>query len=117
MSKQSVTQLNGPYNVVIQKRMKQMGFQKIEDFANYADIGATTVYNLVLGRQTSSGNWMKPSIDVLFKLEKALEIPASELLEMLRETNQEVSINFNQFIGIHPSETKGIDFQREFRVE
>lgn len=77
------TQLNGPFNDLIDSRMNQLGMKKIEEFAEYTKIGATTLYNLVLGRQTAAGQWMKPSVDTIFALSEALKVPAHELLYRL----------------------------------
>jgi repressor LexA len=75
--------LNGPFNDLISAHMKRHNLDTLEDFANVANVGRSTVYDLVRGRLTPQGNWVKPSIDVLVKLAQTLEMPAHELLYRL----------------------------------
>ena len=60
--------------------MEELGFARLEEFADYYGIGRTTVYSLVIGRTTAKGTTVKPSIDTLVKLADALNVPAHILL-------------------------------------
>lgn len=71
--------LRGPFNEDIRKVMVERGWTKLEQFADHFGIGRTTVYSLVLGRQTSQGEWVKPSLDTIIKLSIALNRPVDEL--------------------------------------
>lgn len=73
----------GVFNKLIAARMRKLGHQTLKEFAKYAGIGSTTLYNLVLGRVTESGVIVKPSIDTLVQLARALEEPVDKLLFML----------------------------------
>lgn len=75
--------LKGPFNDDIRAKMDEWGWTKLEQFADHYRIGRTTVYALVLGRQSSAGEWVKPSLDTLIRLAIALEKPVEELLERL----------------------------------
>lgn len=75
--------LRGPFNEDIRKVMVERGWTKLEQFADHFGIGRTTVYSLVLGRQTSQGEWVKPSLDTIIKLSIALNRPVDELLSRL----------------------------------
>lgn len=73
-------QSGGPFNTRIERRMKQLGMTKLEQFAEYSGIGATTVYGLVQGRVSRHGKLVKPSLDTLALLADALEVPLHELV-------------------------------------
>lgn len=73
----------GPFNKEIAARMRDLGMTRLEEFAEYAGIGPTTVYNLVLGRVSSHGGFAKPSVDTLVKLARALETPLHKLVYQL----------------------------------
>lgn len=75
--------LKGPFNDDILARMDEQGWTKLEQFADHYRIGRTTVYALVLGRQSSGGEWIKPSLDTLIRLAIALDKPVEELVERL----------------------------------
>jgi repressor LexA len=78
--RKSLEDFNGPFNRRIAARMRELGMRKLEEFADYSGIGATTVYGLVQGRVSQYGNWIKPSIDTLVKLSEALDVPLHELV-------------------------------------
>jgi repressor LexA len=83
MPKPKRNNLNGPFNAEIQAVMDARGWKKLEEFADHFGIGRTTTYNLVQGRQTSGGDWIKPSLDTVLRLAMALQTPVDELLERL----------------------------------
>lgn len=79
-SEKATNPQTGPFYIRIKTRMNQLGMKKLEEFAEYSNIGATTVYNLVLGRVSSHGGYVKPSVDTLVKLAEALDVPLYTLL-------------------------------------
>jgi repressor LexA len=70
----------GPFSERISRRMVQLGMTKLEQFARFSGIGATTVYGLVQGRVSRHGKYVKPSLETLAKLADALEVPLHELV-------------------------------------
>ncbi|MEX2540762.1 MAG: LexA family transcriptional regulator [Trueperaceae bacterium] len=60
--------------------MEQLGMVRLEQFAEFSGIGATTVYGLVQGRMSRHGKFVKPSIETLARLAEALEVPLHELV-------------------------------------
>lgn len=83
MAKPKRYDLKGPFNDEIQAKIRQMGWTKPEQFADHYGIGRTTVYSLILGRQTSEGQWIKPSLDTIIRLSLALNTPIDELVQKL----------------------------------
>jgi repressor LexA len=75
--------LNGPFNKLIVKRMQQLKIDKVDEFAKYAKISRTVMHGLIQGRLSDNGTWVKPSVDTLFQLAKALNYPAHDLLYRL----------------------------------
>jgi repressor LexA len=75
--------LNGPFNPLIIKRMRELNIATVEDFARFAKIPRTTVNGLLRGRISPNGTWIKPSIDTLIALARALNRPTHELLYLL----------------------------------
>jgi repressor LexA len=73
----------GPFSDLIRAKMEQLGMKKPEEFAAYAGIARSVVYSLMAGRQSASGNWVKPSLETLVSLSKALDLPLVDLLERL----------------------------------
>lgn len=77
-----IEELEGPFNKLIAERMRELGFERLEQFAEYAHIGEATLYSLVLGRRTMSGARTRPRLDTLVALSHALNRPLGELAEM-----------------------------------
>lgn len=73
----------GVFNDLIAAKMKELGHEKLDDFARYSGIPYSTLYNLVVGRLTPMGNPVKPSLDTLVLLAKALDEPLHRLVYML----------------------------------
>ena len=73
---------NHPIVGLIKDAVQRGGFRSIGAFAERAGIARATVYNLVADRAP-----LQPSLETLFKLESALEIPASHLIELFRPTD------------------------------
>lgn len=72
--------------------MKARNHQTLEDFAAFANIPATTVRNMVLGRQNASGEWIRPELGTLVRLARALDVPLAVVLERLfADTGESVS--------------------------
>lgn len=57
--------------------------RRLEEFAEYAGVGATTLYNLTHGRRSPRGTWVRPSLSTLTKLSSALGMPLSALVNDL----------------------------------
>ncbi|WP_172960085.1 S24 family peptidase [Thermus scotoductus] len=90
-----------------------MGFRKLEEFADYYNIGRTTVYSLVIGRKIGD-KYIKPSLDTLTKLSLALEIPVEQLIERLYPegsflTKKEVGVPIIGYVGGGPSQLEEIE--------
>lgn len=105
--------LEGPFAKEIIKKMKEMGFRKLEEFADYYNIGRTTVYSLVIGRKIGD-KYIKPSLDTLTKLSLALEIPVEQLIERLYPegsflTKKEVGVPIIGYVGGGPSQLEEIE--------
>lgn len=79
----SRAELAGPFNDLIFKKMREMGVESLEEFSRRIGVSRGTLYYLVRGRQTKAGTWVKPSVDTLVALAKALGVPTHELLYRL----------------------------------
>lgn len=77
------SQLRGPINGLITDRMRALGLRNVREFADYAGISRTSIHELLRGRSTINGVWMKPSLDTLTRLAKALDRPTHELLYLI----------------------------------
>jgi repressor LexA len=73
-------EFSGPFRDRILRRMEQLGMARLEQFAEFSGIGATTVYGLVQGRVSRHGKYVKPSLETLARLADALEVPLHELV-------------------------------------
>lgn len=111
--------LKGPFNDDILARMDEQGWTKLEQFADHYRIGRTTVYALVLGRQSSGGEWIKPSLDTLIRLAIALDKPVEELVERLypdldlpksaAAPSRMAEVSVLGFVGAGPGQLEGIE--------
>jgi repressor LexA len=104
--------LEGPFAKEILAKMREKGFRKLEEFADYYDIGRTTVYSLVIGRKIGD-KYIKPSLDTLTKLSLALEIPVENLIERLYPegsflTRKEVGVPILGYVGGGPPQLEEI---------
>ncbi|RYM38918.1 LexA family transcriptional regulator [Meiothermus sp. PNK-Is4] len=72
--------LEGPFNDWIAERMDELGIQSVEEFARYAKIGRATMHNVIRGRVSPKGTWVKPSIETLELLAIALNRPIQDLI-------------------------------------
>ncbi len=82
-AKEDIRSLRGPFNALIVRAMRRDGIKEITKWADYWGIGRTTLYALLRGREAKSGKWMKPSIDTLVLLSKALGKPLHELVYII----------------------------------
>lgn len=73
----------GPLNTYFAAYMRQNGLTKLEELAQRAGVGATTLYDLALGKKTASGTMIRPSLETLKRLAVTLSVPAHELLYVL----------------------------------
>lgn len=78
-----LARLRGPLNNLIAARMQALGLPTVKQFADYAEVGRTSIYELVRGRTTTNRAWTNPSIDTLIKLAVALDVPTHELLYLI----------------------------------
>jgi transcriptional regulator with XRE-family HTH domain len=107
---------NGVFNDLIEVKMETLGIQSLEDFARYADVERSTMFDLMAGRKTQTGGFVKPTVDDLFKLEVALGVSASVLLERLRDNNEATkAIDYADFVGSHPLGIGAMAFVNELR--
>ena len=99
--------LEGPFAEEILAAMKRLGMKRLEEFADAFGLGRTTVYNLVLGRKIGD-KWVKPSLDTVVRLSRALEIPVDVLIAKLYEgeewTPQAARIPLLGYVGGGPSQ-------------
>jgi len=94
--------LEGPFNDLIAKKMRQLGIANLEEFSEIAGIGQTTLYNLVLGRVSESGRQVKPSIDTLARLSNILEVPLGDLVyRVAPEAFPPTSLAGGQALEVH----------------
>lgn len=80
-SNSDASQMRGPLNGLIAKRMKQLGMATVKEFADRFGIGRSTIYDLVRGR--SDGSISNPSLETISRLADALELPAHEILYLV----------------------------------
>ncbi|MFD3006292.1 helix-turn-helix domain-containing protein [Thermus tengchongensis] len=111
----SSAKLNGPFTDLILQKMREMGVDSLEEFSRRTGISRGTLYYLVRGRQTKAGTWVKPSVDTLVALAKALDVPAHELLYRLEpeapgsEWRSERHIPILGYVGGGPSQLEEIE--------
>ncbi|NJK45477.1 MAG: hypothetical protein HC933_15450 [Pleurocapsa sp. SU_196_0] len=63
--------------------MKALNIASLGEFAEYAGLKRTTMYNAVQGRVSENGTDVKPSVDTIFALARALEVSPTTLLYRL----------------------------------
>lgn len=111
MSRESLV---GPFNDLIFKKMREMGVESLEEFARRIGMSRGTLYYLVRGRQTKAGTWVKPSIDTIVALARALDVPTHELLYRLEpdapgsELRPETHVPLLGYVGGGPSQLEEI---------
>lgn len=94
-------ELPGPFNKLIGQRMRELGMERLEQFAAYSELGDTTLYNLVLGRVSPSGSLVKPSFDTLLRLSIALSVPLADLVYMLAPEAPGAQLQEDKTPGVH----------------
>ncbi|MBB5363053.1 LexA family protein [Deinococcus humi] len=82
-AKNKAAEMRGPINGLIVEYMRKHNVENVREFADIVGIGRTTIYDLVRGRSTINGAWMKPSLDTLVRLATVLERPTHELLYLI----------------------------------
>lgn len=82
-AKTKIAEMRGPINGLIVDYMRKHNVTNVREFADRVGVGRNTIYDLVRGRSTINGAWMKPSLDTLTKLAVALERPTHELLYLI----------------------------------
>lgn len=107
--------LAGPFNDLILKKMRELGVDNLEELSRRIGISRGTLYYLVRGRQTKAGTWVKPSVDTLVALAKALDVPAHELLYRLEpdapgsEWRGEKHVPILGYVGGGPAQLEEIE--------
>lgn len=81
--KTDIAELRGPINGLIVEYMRANNIGTVREFADAVNVGRSTIYDLVRGRSSINGAWMKPSLDTLTKLATALQRPTHELLYLI----------------------------------
>lgn len=81
--KEEIQNLRGPLNALIVRSMRRDGIKEVTKWADHWGIGRSTMYNLLRGRETSTGGWVTPSVETLIKLARAFGVPTHELLYMI----------------------------------
>lgn len=81
--KKDIQHLRGPLNAFIVRSMRRDGIKEVTKWADHWKIGRSTMYNLLRGRETSTGGWVTPSVETLIKLAKAFDMPTHELLYII----------------------------------
>jgi repressor LexA len=102
--------------------MKELGIERLEEFADHIGMGRATLYALVRGRVSQVGTPIKPSFDTLVLLAKGLDRPLHQLVYMLDPDApgadeiprdlpimQPVPIKTAGWIGAGPDEYEEID--------
>lgn len=82
-SRQELRRLRGPLNSLIAQAMRRDGIKEVARWADHWGIGRTTLYSLLRGRETSSGKWMRPSLETLTILARALDQPLHTLVYLV----------------------------------
>lgn len=82
-TKKDIRDLRGPFNALIVRAMRRDGIKEITKWADHHDIGRTTLYALLRGRESKSGSWIKPSLETMVKLAEALGRPLHELIYII----------------------------------
>jgi repressor LexA len=110
-------ELKGPFNDLILTRMNQLGLG-LDDFAEYAQISRSVMHSLIKGRMSENGTWVKPSVDTLFALAKALNAPAHDLLyrldpeadmTMLELPQNSLGVPIAGFVGAGPGQNNALE--------
>jgi repressor LexA len=74
---------HAPFRGLIAKRMEQLGVRTVEEFGERFGITRGTMYTLYSGRISSYGTLVKPSVETLVALSRALQTPIHELIYLL----------------------------------
>ena len=72
-----------PFRGLIAKRMDELNLRTVEDFGEKFGINRGTIYTLYSGRISSHGSPVKPSVETLLTLSRALQKPLYELIYLL----------------------------------
>lgn len=106
--------LEGPFNDWIAARMDELGIQSVEEFARRAGIARATMHNVIRGRVSPKGTWVKPSIETLELLAIALNRPIQDLIfrlmpnapgsELMGQTSAAVQIPILGAVGAGPGQ-------------
>lgn len=110
-----------PLTNLIRARMNELGIDTLDKFAESIVVVHSIMYDLYSGRRDNAGQLVTPTLEVLFKLEIALNTPIADLVEYFRPKQQKQPnknlIDYTTLIGILPMTQTGVDYQRELRGE
>ncbi len=73
----------GRINALVVAAMRRDGEENLTDWLDKKGIARSTFYTLVRGRVSESGNWVKPNLDTLDHIARALGVPLHELVYLL----------------------------------
>ena len=82
-TKQDIQSLRGPLNALIVRSMRRDDIKEVTKWADHWNIGRSTMYNLLRGRETTSGTWVTPSVETLIKLARAFQMPLHEIIYLI----------------------------------
>jgi SOS-response transcriptional repressor LexA len=81
-SKADIRKQRGPFNALVAERMRQLGLRSVVQFAEYAGLSDTAMYEMLSGRVVN-GTLIMPKWQSITKLAAALAKPTHELLYLL----------------------------------
>ena len=70
-------------NKLVEDKMRELELQNLQEFADYFQIGRSTLYELLRGRSLSRGAWVRPRLDTVLALADALETPVHEIVYLI----------------------------------
>lgn len=119
---EELRRLRGPFNALVVKAMRRDGISEITKWADHWGIGRTTLYSVLRGRETKSGTWVKPSLDTLNLLAKALDTPlhtlvyliepeayGSNMIDNLHPAVREIEVGIAGWVGAGPDQDEWDD--------
>lgn len=68
---------------LIDKKMRSEGIASYQDFADRYGIGRSTLYEIVRGRSRTRGAWVRPRLETMLELARALERPLHEIIYLV----------------------------------
>lgn len=82
-SRSDVQRARSKLTQLIADKMFSDHLKSFQEFADRYGIGRSTLYELVRGRSRTRGAWVKPSLDTMVALARALDRPLHELIYLI----------------------------------